>query len=68
MLSVKTLLQVVGTIFAIVGLIHLLRLLTGFQVVLGTWDVPMWVSVIGVLLPGYLSYNAFSLAKKKAKK
>lgn len=66
MLSAKTLLKVAGTIFALVGLVHLLRLLTGFQIVLGTWNVPLWVSIIGLIIAWYLSYNAFSLAKKES--
>lgn len=68
MLSAKTLLKVVGVIFAAVGFIHLLRLLTGFQIILGTWDVPLWISIIGVIISWYLSYNAFTLSKKKTKR
>lgn len=64
MLSIKTFLQIAATIFTIVGLLHLLRLLTGFQVVFGSWVLPMWFSVFGVLLPWYLAYNAWVLAKK----
>ncbi len=64
MLSTKTFLQTAGTIFSIVGLLHLLRLLTGLQVVFGTWQLPMWLSVIGIILPWYLAYNAWMLAKK----
>ncbi|MGH7245622.1 MAG: hypothetical protein ACREBJ_04830 [Nitrosotalea sp.] len=68
MLSVKTFLQVAGAIFTIVGILHLLRLLTGFQVVFGTWVLPMWLSIFGVIFPWYLAYNAFTLAKKKNSK
>lgn len=68
MLSTKTLLQIVTVVFSVVGLIHLLRLLTGIQVIFGGWELPMWVSIIGVLLPCYLAYNALMLSKKKFKK
>lgn len=64
MLSIKTLLQIVGTIFTIVGVLHLLRLLIGFQVVLGGWILPMWLSILGVALPWYLAYNAWVLSNK----
>lgn len=37
MLSANTFFQIAGVIFSIVGILHLLRLLTGFQVVLGGW-------------------------------
>jgi len=64
-MSTKTFLRVVGTIFTIVGLVHLLRLLTGFQVMFGGWELPFWVSIVGVIVAGYLAYNAFGLSKKK---
>ena len=64
MVSVKTFLQIAGVIFTIVGLLHLLRLLTGFHVVFGSWTFPMWLSIIGVIIPWYLAYNAWNLTKK----
>lgn len=67
-MSAKTFLQVVGIIFSLVGGVHLLRLLAGWDIVIGGWMVPMWVSLLGVILPWYLAYNAFTLAKKKYKK
>ena len=67
MISEKQFLQLVGVIFSIVGLMHLLRLLTGFTLALGQWVVPEWVSVIGIVLPWYLAYNAFTFAKKRKK-
>ncbi len=68
MLSKEMFFQIVGVIFTLVGLLHLIRLLTGFQVLFGTWEFPLWLSIVGVILPWYLAYNAFSLAKKKSKK
>ncbi len=68
MLSAKTFLQLVGTIFTIIGTLHLLRLLTGWQVVLVGWAVPLWISLFGAVIGWYLAYTAFSLAKKKNKK
>lgn len=68
MVSTKTFLQLIGTIFCIIGTLHLLRLFTGWQIVLGGWTVPLWVSICGVIIAWYLSYNAFALAKKKSSK
>ncbi|MDE2590326.1 MAG: hypothetical protein KGL95_11770 [Patescibacteria group bacterium] len=67
-MSVKTFLTIAGFIFSLVGLLHLLRLLTGFQVILGGWALPLWLSIFGVILPWYLAYNAFMFARKKTKK
>lgn len=68
MLSTKTFLQLAGTIFGVIGILHLLRLLMGWQIVLIGWTVPLWISLFGVAVAWYLAYNAFTLAKKKSKK
>jgi hypothetical protein len=68
MLSAKTFLQLTGTIFCIIGTLHLLRLIFGGQILLVGWTVPIWISFFGVLITWYLAYNAFTLAKKKITK
>ena len=46
-------------LFALVALAHLLRVAFGTPATVGTWTVPMWVSYIGVLLPGGLAYFVY---------
>ncbi len=53
-----------GLIFAIVALMHLCRVFTGWSFQLGTLMVPMWVSWIGAIGPAGLSIWAFRLACK----
>ena len=50
-----------GAIFTVVGCIHLLRVVNGWQFLIGTWPVPMWVSIVAVLLTGYLAWSAWKL-------
>lgn len=59
----KMFLQVVGVIFLIIAVLHLLRLVYGWEAILGGWMVPMWLSGIAVLVTGYLSYSGFRLSK-----
>ena len=47
---------VAAIVFTVVALVHLYRLFTGFQVILGSHTIPMWVSYFGVLVPGLLAY------------
>lgn len=65
MLSAKTFFQAAALLLFIVGAIHLMRLFTGWEVVINGWTFPMWLSIFGVAIPWYLSYNAFMLSKKK---
>jgi protein-S-isoprenylcysteine O-methyltransferase Ste14 len=55
MQSTKPFTLIAALIFALVALLHVYRLFTQFQVVLGSHEIPMWVSYVGVLLPGLLA-------------
>lgn len=54
-----------GLIFAIVAVVHLLRIINQFQIVIGTWSAPMAVSWIGFIIPALLSYWGFTLMSKE---
>lgn len=54
---------VVSYIFLLIGVVHALRLLYGWEVEVGNNDIPMWVSWVGTLVPLYLSYWGFRFAK-----
>ena len=48
--------MIAALIFFAMALIHVYRLFTGFQIVIGSHAIPMWVSYLGVLVPGLLGY------------
>jgi hypothetical protein len=43
-------------LFALVAVAHLIRLVDRTEVVVGTTVVPLWVSVLGVVVPGLLAW------------
>jgi hypothetical protein len=43
----QTALIAAGCILGLVAILHGLRLLLKFQVIIGSWHAPMWVSVVG---------------------
>lgn len=55
-----------GTIFGIVALIHLYRLFSHFNIVIGTTEVPYWVNIVGAIIAGVLSYWMFFSASKES--
>ncbi len=55
---------IAGTIFALVALLHALRIYMGWPVVIGGWSAAMWVSWIGLVVAGGLGYFAFTLSRK----
>jgi protein-S-isoprenylcysteine O-methyltransferase Ste14 len=55
MTRTKPFTMIAAIIFAIVALVHLYRLFTHFQVVFGSHSIPMWLSYVGVVVPGLLA-------------
>ena len=56
--------RIVGTIFGVYALFHLLRLLLGWPAQVGNWAIPVWASAVGLLLNGTLCVWAFRLPAK----
>ena len=59
----KTFAAIAAVIFALVALLHLLRLVMGWSIVIDSWTVPMWVSWVGLVVAGGLSYYGGRLAR-----
>ena len=53
-----------GFVFAAVSVLHALRLALRWEMVIGGWLVPTWLSVVGLLVAGYLASCAFRLARR----
>ncbi len=60
-----TFLVVTSSIFALIALLHALRLTYGWNVTIGEWTVPVWVSAIGLLIAGYLAVQGLLLKRKQ---
>lgn len=59
----KIYLKTAGTIFLIIALLHLLRLIFGWSAVMEGWSVPLWLSGVALVVAGYLAYEGFRLSK-----
>ena len=55
---------IAGIIFSLVALLHALRLLRGWHVMVGSVAVPVWISWIGLAIAGYLAYQGFRLGRR----
>jgi hypothetical protein len=49
---------VAGLVFLIVAMAHLCRVLLGWTVLVNGWTVPIWVSVVAVVVAGFLAFEA----------
>jgi hypothetical protein len=64
-MNARTYLLITASIFGILAAAHLARLVFHFPIVLGSWSVPMWISILGVIVPGFFSWSGYRLAGEK---
>lgn len=53
-----------GIIFLGAALLHLWRLLEGFEIRVGGGELPSWGSILIVAAAGYLSYTGFRISTR----
>lgn len=63
-MTTRTYTVTTGVIFLLVAVLHLLRLVWQWEVTIGGWHAPAWVSVISVLVAGFLSFQGFRLYRQ----
>lgn len=59
------LLLVSSAIFGIIGFLHLLRSIFGWEAVIGNFNVPLYLSYIAVVVAFYLSFSMYKAGKVK---
>lgn len=47
---------IASAIFAVMAAVHLYRVFTHFQIIIGSHPIPQWVSYVGVVVPAFLSW------------
>jgi hypothetical protein len=58
-MNVKSYAALSAIIFAVVALMHLVRLVWQWDVIIAGHIVPMWVSLVGAVVAGLLSFAGF---------
>ena len=60
----KTFSLTAGVVFLLIALGHLLRVALGATFVVEGVAVPMWASVLAMIVMGYLAYEGLRLSRK----
>ena len=60
----KSYMFIAGLIFSFVAIIHFWRIFSGADLILGSWETPIWLSWFGLAVTAYLAYTSFRLAAK----
>ncbi len=57
--------RVAGTIFALVALLHVLRIFTGVAVWIGSWHMPYWINWMGFVGASLISLILWKFSFRK---
>ena len=60
----KTFSLTAGVVFLLIALGHLLRVALGATLVVEGVAIPMWASVLAMIVMGYLAYEGLRLSRK----
>jgi len=56
--------MIAAILFLVVALAHAYRLMTGCEVTLGGSEIPQWISWIGLVIAGGISFGLFREARR----
>jgi uncharacterized membrane protein len=54
-----------GFIFLVVAIVHLVRAVLGWQLLIGSWIVPIWISWAGAVVATFLAYEGFKHSRAR---
>jgi len=52
-----------GVFFSLITLLHIGRVVFGWNVTVGNSVIPMWISWIAIVVGGYFAYQSFKLGR-----
>lgn len=55
---------IAGVVFTVVAIMHLWRVFTGSDLMIGDWDAPIWLSWFGIAATTFLAYTSFHFATR----
>lgn len=55
---------IAAVIFALMALVHLYRIPTHFQIIIGSHPIPMWVSWIAIVVTGLLAMMLYRESRR----
>ena len=59
----KSYLLATAIVFSVIGVVHLLRIILGWEAVIVGWTAPMWLSWLALIVSAVLAYFGFTLAR-----
>ena len=67
-MSQRSYVLIAGVVFLVIALGHLLRVVYGVAFIVDDIPIPMWASLVALVVMGFLAYEGFQLARKPGPK
>jgi hypothetical protein len=64
-MDLRTFSVTAGAIFALIALVHLVRIYLGWSIVIDNWSIPIWISWIGFVVAGGLAYLGLRAVRRQ---
>jgi hypothetical protein len=64
MSQAKPFTTIAALIFLVAALLHVYRLFTHYQVILGSHSIPEWLSIVAIAVAGLLAYGLFRESRR----
>ena len=58
--------KIAAVLLAVVALLHLLRVILKLELSVDHVDMPMWLSIVGFIIPAFLSYGLVKESRAKS--
>jgi len=63
-MSQKSFMLTTASIFGLIAVLHLIRLIAGWDASIAGWAVPNWLSIAAFLVAAYLAFEGFRWSKR----
>jgi len=63
-MSNKTYLRTISLVFLIIAVLHLFRVIDGWEAVINGYTLPMWISWVAILLAGFFAFRGYRISKQ----
>lgn len=60
----KIYLRTISFVFLVIAVLHLFRLVDGWEAVINNYTLPMWISWVAVLIAGFLAFRGYQISKQ----
>jgi Flp pilus assembly protein protease CpaA len=60
----KTTLTLATIVLIMASLVHLFKMLNNWELIIGSYTIPNWISIIGIVVPAILAFHLIKIRRE----